>query len=168
MLCYVHGEQLDKLCFSAGHLIRYWKKCKILCTGNVYVSYCIFWEIKHLNLNIPTFMERSLSNGCSTMCVMCNMFMLHCVHTPIIMVVADGLVPVWIQDICNPHDNEGQSQHVRSVLTWWKRLKFFMKGNLPHVESASYWGFSPFLHHKSNPCLRTLMFTHSTIQHTLD
>ena len=48
-LCYVRGEQLDKLCFSASHLIRYWKMynymhMKCLCI------LCIFWEIKHLNL----------------------------------------------------------------------------------------------------------------------
>ena len=52
MLYYVRGEQLDQLCFSASHLIRYWKICYIKCTCNVYVSYCIFWEIKHLNLNL--------------------------------------------------------------------------------------------------------------------
>ena len=50
MLYYVRGEQLDKLCFSASHLIRYWKMCYIKCTRNAYVSYCIFWEIKHLNI----------------------------------------------------------------------------------------------------------------------
>ena len=44
------GEQLDKLCFSASHLIRFWKMCYITCTRNAYVSYCIFWEIKHLIL----------------------------------------------------------------------------------------------------------------------
>ena len=38
ILCYVRGEQLDKLCFSAGHLIKYWKECKIICTRNVCVS----------------------------------------------------------------------------------------------------------------------------------
>ena len=46
MLCYVRGEQLDKLSFSASHLMRYWEKIY------VNVSYGIFWEIKHLNLSL--------------------------------------------------------------------------------------------------------------------
>ena len=50
-LCYVRGEQLDKLCFSASHLIRYWKMYNYVHMQCLCIL-CIFWEIKHLNLNL--------------------------------------------------------------------------------------------------------------------
>ena len=50
-LCYVRGEQLDKLCFSASHLIRYWKMYNYMHMQCLCIL-CIFWEIKHLNLNL--------------------------------------------------------------------------------------------------------------------
>ena len=50
-LCYVRGELLDKLCFSASHLIRYWKMYNYVHMQCLCIL-CIFWEIKHLNLNL--------------------------------------------------------------------------------------------------------------------
>ena len=47
---YVRGEQLDKLCFSASHLTRYWKMYNYV-HMQCFSILCIFWEIKHLNLN---------------------------------------------------------------------------------------------------------------------
>ena len=52
-LCYVRGEQLDKLCFSASHLIRYWKMYNYVHMQCL----CILWEIKHLNLNLTNRAE---------------------------------------------------------------------------------------------------------------
>ena len=52
-LWYVRGEQLDKLCFSASHLIRYWKMYNYMHMQCLCIL-CIFWEIKHLNLNLST------------------------------------------------------------------------------------------------------------------
>ena len=52
-LCYVRGEQLDKLCFSASHLIRYWKMYNYMHMQCLCIL-CIFWEIKHLNLKTWT------------------------------------------------------------------------------------------------------------------
>ena len=46
-LCYERGEQLDKLCFSASHLFRYWKTQNYVHTQCVCIL-CIFCEIKHL------------------------------------------------------------------------------------------------------------------------
>ena len=44
-------EPLDKLCFSASHLIRYWKMYNYMHMQCLCIL-CIFWEIKHLNLNL--------------------------------------------------------------------------------------------------------------------
>ena len=49
MLC--TWQQLDKLCFSASHLIRYWKMYNYVHMQCLCIL-CIFWEIKHLNLNL--------------------------------------------------------------------------------------------------------------------
>ena len=62
-LCYVRGEQLDKLCFSASHLIGYWKMYHYVHMQCLCIL-CIFWEIKHLNLNwlwILKFIEAPMS-----------------------------------------------------------------------------------------------------------
>ena len=50
-LCYVRGEQLDKPCFSDSHLIRYWKMYNYVHMQCLCIL-CIFWETKHLNLNL--------------------------------------------------------------------------------------------------------------------
>ena len=47
----LRGEQLDKLCFSASHLIRYWKMYNYMHMQCLCIL-CIFWEIKHLNMNL--------------------------------------------------------------------------------------------------------------------
>ena len=39
--------------------------------------------------------------------------MQHRSHTQVIMVIADGLVPIWHQGICNHHDDVGRLAHVR-------------------------------------------------------
>ena len=36
------------------------------------------------------------------------------------MVVADGLAPIWCQDICNHHGDVGQLVQQRSLPKWWE------------------------------------------------
>ena len=44
--------------------------------------------------------------------------MWHYSHSQVSLVVADGLAPIWCQDICNYHDDVGQTAHVKRVHSW--------------------------------------------------
>ena len=53
---------------------------------------------------LPTslpFLENSLFEGCFSICTLLDMVMLHYRYNQVSMVVADVLVPIWSQVICN-------------------------------------------------------------------
>ena len=58
-------------------------------------------------VDLPTSLEYCVLNGCNTICMLRNMIFLMiivCSRRRDSMVVADGLVSIWCQDICN-HQN---------------------------------------------------------------
>ena len=61
-------------------------------------------------------------------------------RSQITMVAADGLVPIWHQDICNHHDNLSKSTQIRSIPTWRTGIAFAMYSNTD--EPANHgWSF---------------------------
>ena len=65
--------------------------------------------------------QRPLSGVVCLMVVTSNAIwvMLVCTHRRDSMVVADGLVPIWRQDICNHRDGECLSARPRNITTLW-------------------------------------------------
>ena len=66
----------------------------------------------------------NLFNGCNTICIamFCNMFLIHCIHRQVSMVVAHDLVPIWCQAICKHLWWRGLVLHVGTLYHWLLNL----------------------------------------------
>ena len=74
---------------------------------------------KRYGFRPPNCSEQCLYIDCNVTCLLLNMInVILYNHRWISMLVADGLMPIWHQAICNHHCGAGRSVHTRSVPIW--------------------------------------------------